>query len=48
MKHEAGKRIYETLKGKTVEEQMEYWRAVSEKFRQRREARKLKSSDEGK
>ena len=44
MKHEAGKRIYEALKNKTVAEQMDYWRSVSERFRQRRQERKQGSS----
>ena len=45
MKRQAGRKIYEELKGKSVEEQIEYWKKVSEKFRRRREeqsSRKLK------
>ena len=35
MKREASKRIYEELKGKTVEEQMDYWRKNEEKYANR-------------
>lgn len=35
MKHKAGQRIYEQLKGKSVEEQIEFWRKIEEKYRQR-------------
>ncbi|MCG3198991.1 MAG: hypothetical protein HUU16_04460 [Candidatus Omnitrophica bacterium] len=35
MKHKAGQRIYEQLKGKTVEEQIDFWRKVEEKYRNR-------------
>jgi len=47
MKHQAGRKIYEDLMGKTVEEQIEYWKKVSEKFKRRREessTRALKES----
>jgi len=35
MKREASKRIYEELKGKSVEEQIEYWRKIEEKYADR-------------
>jgi len=38
MKHKAGQRIYRRLKGKSVEEQIEFWRKIEEKYR-RREAK---------
>lgn len=35
MKHKAGERIYQDLKGKTVEEQVEYWRNIERKYEER-------------
>jgi len=37
MKHKAGERIYQQLKGKSVEEQIEFWREIEEKYRKRDE-----------
>lgn len=37
MKHKAGQRIYEQLKGKSLEEQIEFWKKVEEKYRKREE-----------
>ena len=39
MKRKAARRIYEELKDKTVEEQIEYWRKGTEEMKKRREAR---------
>lgn len=33
MKHKAGKKIYENLKDKTVEEQIEYWHKRSQEVK---------------
>ena len=32
MKHKAGERIYRQLKGKSVEEQIEFWKKIEEKY----------------
>lgn len=45
MKHKSGRRIYERLKGKTVEEQIDFWRKIEEKHRERRKET-LSSSDD--
>jgi hypothetical protein len=37
MKRKAGQRIYEQLKGKSVEQQIEFWRLIEEKHRKREE-----------
>jgi len=39
MKRKAARRIYEELKDKTVEEQIEYWRKGTEEMKKQREAR---------
>jgi hypothetical protein len=39
MKRKAARRIYEELKDKSVEEQIEYWRKGTEEMKKRREVR---------
>lgn len=39
MKRKAARRIYEELKDKSVEEQIEYWRRGTEEMKKRREAK---------
>jgi hypothetical protein len=41
MQHEGGRRIYEALKGKSRDEQIEYWRERNESLRRWLEDRKL-------
>jgi len=40
MKRRGARRIYETVKDMTFEEEVEYWRQRSEELRREREARK--------
>lgn len=41
MKRQAARRIYEELKDKTVEEQVEYWRKGTEIMKKQREERRV-------